>query len=106
MSNLTSPIGLIGKRTQPNLWDAVAFGLIIGLLAAVAHGAHGTVLSLSTIEHGKISLSPWALPGYALRTVMRMAAAMIASLVFTFTFAPLAAKSQRAGQILIPLPCR
>jgi NitT/TauT family transport system permease protein len=94
---------LISKRAQPNVWDGVAFGLIFGLLAAVAHGAHGTILSLSTVEQGKISLSPWALPGYAMRTVMRMAAAMIASLVFTFTFAPLAAKSRRAGQILIPL---
>ncbi len=103
MSDLTSPIALIGKRAQPNLWDAVAFALIIGLLAAVAHGAHGTVMSISAVEQSHISLSPWALPGYAMRTVMRMAAAMVASLVFTFTFAPLAAKSQRAGQILIPL---
>ncbi len=103
MPSLTSPIGLIGKRAQPNLWDAIAFAIIIGLLAAVAHNAHGTVLPISTIEQGRISLSPWALPGYAMRTVMRMAAAMIASLVFTFTYAPLAAKSQRAGQILIPL---
>ncbi len=103
MPDLTSPIGLIGKRAQPNLWDAVAFGLIIGLLAAVAHNAQGTVMSISAVEQGRISLSPWALPGYAMRTVMRMMAAMIASLVFTFTFAPLAAKSQRAGQILIPL---
>jgi NitT/TauT family transport system permease protein len=103
MADLTSPIALIGKRAQPNLWDAVAFGLIIGLLAAVAHNAHGTVLPISAVEQSKISLSPWALPGYAMRTVMRMMAAMIASLVFTFTFAPLAAKSRRAGQIMIPL---
>ena len=103
MVDLTSPIALIGKRAQPNLWDAVAFGLIIGLLAAVAHSAHGTVMSISAVEQSHISLSPWALPGYAMRTVMRMMAAMVASLVFTFTFAPLAAKSQRAGQILIPL---
>jgi NitT/TauT family transport system permease protein len=103
MADLTSPIALISKRAQPNLWDAVAFGLIIGLLAAVAHNAHGTVLPISAVEQSKISLSPWALPGYAMRTVMRMMAAMIASLVFTFTFAPLAAKSRRAGQIMIPL---
>jgi len=103
MAELTWPIGLIGKRAQHNWWDAVAFGIVIGLLAAVAHSAHGTVMSISAVEQGRISLSPWALPGYAMRTVMRMAAAMVASLVFTFTFAPLAAKSQRAGQILIPL---
>ena len=103
LPDLTFPIGLIGKRAQPNWWDAVAFGLIIGLLAAVAHGAHGTVMSIAAVEQARISLSPWALPGYAMRTVMRMMAAMVASLIFTFTFAPLAAKSQRAGQIMMPL---
>ncbi len=43
------------------------------------------------------------LPWYAVRTVLRMLAAMVASLVFTLTYATLAAKSRRAGFVLIPL---
>ncbi|MGD0023196.1 MAG: ABC transporter permease subunit [Xanthobacteraceae bacterium] len=44
-----------------------------------------------------------ALPGYALRTTLRMLAALVASLIFTFTYATLAAKSRRAEVVLIPL---
>jgi len=51
----------------------------------------------------EISLSPLALPGYALRTVLRMLVALLISLLFTFIYATLAAKSRRAGMVLIPL---
>ncbi|HML07054.1 MAG TPA: ABC transporter permease subunit [Xanthobacteraceae bacterium] len=51
----------------------------------------------------EISLSPAALPNYALRTTMRMLAALVASLVFTFVYGTLAAKSRRAEMVLIPL---
>ena len=57
----------------------------------------------SAIHPAAISSSPTALPFYALRTVMRMMAALVASLVFTFTYATLAAKSRRAEMVLIPL---
>jgi len=50
-----------------------------------------------------ISLDPSNLAGYALRTTLRMAAAMLASLVFTFAYASWAARSERAAQVLIPL---
>jgi NitT/TauT family transport system permease protein len=50
-----------------------------------------------------ISLSPAALPGYALRTTMRMLVAMVASLIFTLTYATAAGKSRRAETVLIPL---
>ena len=43
------------------------------------------------------------LPYYALRTALRMFAALVASLVFTFTYATLAAKSRRGEMVLIPM---
>jgi NitT/TauT family transport system permease protein len=43
------------------------------------------------------------LPLDALRTVLRMLAALAASLVFTFAYGALAAKSRRAGQVLLPI---
>ena len=49
-----------------------------------------------------IDLSPASLPGYALRTTLRMAAALVCSLLFTFTYATWAAKSRRAGLVLVP----
>ena len=54
-------------------------------------------------EQPQISLSPLALPAYALRTTLRMLAALVASLIFTFTYATIAAKSRRAEVVLIPL---
>ncbi|MGH7042779.1 MAG: ABC transporter permease, partial [Acetobacteraceae bacterium] len=50
-----------------------------------------------------VHLDPAYLPGYAVRTTLRMFAALVASLLFTFTFATAAAKSRRAGVVLIPL---
>lgn len=43
------------------------------------------------------------LPGYAVRTVLRMLAAMAASLLFTLIYGTLAPKSRRAEIILIPI---
>jgi hypothetical protein len=61
------------------------------------------VAPLVAANQPEISLSPMALPGYALRTTTRMLAALVASLIFTFTYAILAAKSRRAEMVLIPL---
>jgi NitT/TauT family transport system permease protein len=50
-----------------------------------------------------VSLDYWQLPYYAFRTVLRMFAALVASLIFTFTYATLAAKSRRAEMVMIPI---
>ena len=50
-----------------------------------------------------LSLDPWHLPQYAARTTLRMFAALGLSLLFTFTYATWAAKSERAGRVLIPI---
>ncbi len=90
-------------RLRPNSWDLVALPLVLGLVALLAWGS----LAMSARYHlGQpltISLDPWRLPGYALRTVLRMAWALIASLVFSLAYAALAAKSRQAEKLLIPL---
>jgi NitT/TauT family transport system permease protein len=58
---------------------------------------------LEVLDVTPVSLDPWNLPGYALRTTVRMFAALAASLVFTFVYAAVAAKSRRAEQVLIPI---
>ncbi len=93
----------LGRTALPNQYDVLAFALIIAVFIAIAHTSHGLVLPLAAPEATAVSLDYKFLPYYALRTVLRMFAAMAAALVFTFVYATLAAKSRRAGLLLIPL---
>ncbi|MBN3757786.1 ABC transporter permease subunit [Paraburkholderia sp. Tr-20389] len=90
-------------RVLPNRWDFIAFPLIICLIAMAVVGFHETMAPISTLQSAPISLDPSNLPEYALRTTLRMLAAMVASLVFTLVYGTLAAKSRRAGQVLVPI---
>ncbi|RQS33674.1 ABC transporter permease subunit [Burkholderia sp. Bp8992] len=90
-------------RVLPNRWDVVAFPLIIGILAMAIVGFHQTMAPIGVLQTQKISLDPSNLPEYALRTTLRMLAAMVASLAFTLVYGTLAAKSRRAGMVLIPI---
>ncbi len=58
---------------------------------------------LADLATQTISLHPAHLPEYALRTTLRMLAAMALSLIFTFIYGTLAAKSRRAEKVLVPL---
>ena len=89
-------------RLLPNGWDLIALPLVLGTLLLVGRGAHEMAAPLEVTRNAAISLDPGALPGYALRTTLRMFAALLASLLFTFTYATLAAKSRRAELLLIP----
>jgi NitT/TauT family transport system permease protein len=93
----------LGRRRLPNIWDIAAVLCVFGGLVALSQSARGTFVPLSVLEASTITLDPWALPDYALRTTLRMFAALAASLLFTFTYAPLAAKSRRAGLIMVPI---
>ena len=96
-------LSALGGKRLPNIWDVAALFCVFGGLIALAHSARGTLVPLDALEATTISLDPWSLPDYALRTTLRMFAALAASLLFTFTYAPLAAKSRRAGLIMVPL---
>jgi len=93
----------LGQALRPNIWDTVALVLVIGALALIAYGAQQTILPLSTLDVHPVSLDPANLPFYALRTTLRMLLAMVCSIIFTFIYAALAAKSRRAEMVLIPL---
>ncbi len=88
-------------RRLPNLFDIAAIICIGGGIFAFASGARHTVAPLDAMP--AISLDPLYLPGYALRTTLRMFAALACSLLFTFTYATWAAKSRRAGRVLVPV---
>ena len=90
-------------RLRPNTWDLVALPLVLGLLALIAWGSLAMSARYHLGQQLAISLDPWELPEYALRTVLRMAWALVASLIFSLAYAALAAKSRQAEKILIPL---
>lgn len=102
MSRITS-IASVSRRVLPNHWDLVAFAVILAALAAIARAYHGISAPLPPANAPAVSLDYFELPYYALRTALRMFAALAASFVFTFTYATLAAKSRRWELVLIPV---
>jgi len=97
------PISVLRTRYVPGGWDLLAFVLVFAFFIYAAQAARGLAGSLAHLEAVPISLAPSALVGYSARTALRMLIAMSASLVFTFTYATLAAKSRRAEVLLVPL---
>ncbi|MGF6289582.1 ABC transporter permease [Paraburkholderia youngii] len=101
--NLNRTANASARRLLPNGWDFVAFPLIICLIAMASIGFHETLAPMSTLKTQAISLDPANLPEYAMRTTLRMLAAMVASLIFTLVYGTLAARSRRAGLVLVPI---
>ena len=98
----SSPLGLGPRGFVPNVYDVIVFILIAGAFVAVARGAREMAGSLKGLDVASISLDPRNLPEYALRTTLRMFVAILASLIFTFVVATLAAKSRKAEIVIIP----
>jgi NitT/TauT family transport system permease protein len=93
---------LADTRRLPNRWDLAAMVCVFGILAAVAQVARGTLGPLDAPDAIAVHLDPANLPHYALRTTLRMFAALAASLLFTLVYAAMAAKSRRAALVMIP----
>src|ERR1700716_3019137 len=84
------------SRLRPNAWDLVALPLVLGALALLAWGGMAMGAHYQIGDALPISLDPWRLPEYALRTVLRMAASLVVSLAFSFPYAGLAAQTPQA----------
>jgi NitT/TauT family transport system permease protein len=97
------PASVLRSRYVPGGWDLLAFVLVFAFFIYAAEAARGLTGSLAGLQATPISLAPSALIGYAARSALRMLIAMLVSLIFTFTYATLAAKSRRAEVILVPL---
>ena len=102
MSDTSFP-AFASRRRLPNLFDLIAGACILaGLIYVPASRAARSPRSTRPRPPRSAS-TPSVLPGYAVRTTLRMFAALVLSLLFTFTYATRAAKSRRAGLILIPV---
>jgi len=84
-------------------WDIIAVLLILGLLVFLAEASRHLLQPLTELQRQPVSLDPANLPEYAARTTLRMLIAMALSLLFTFTYATLAAKNKNAERLLVPL---
>ncbi|MCS3836072.1 NitT/TauT family transport system permease protein [Pseudomonas sp. JAI111] len=91
------------RRLLPNRWDLIAMPLVIGFLLFFSIGARETWAPIATLQSSVVSLDPANLPEYAMRTILRMLAAMVAALLFTLLYGTLAAKSRRAEKLLVPV---
>ena len=98
----TPLLGLGGLELRPNVYDLAIFVLIAAAFVAMAHGAREIAAPAARLVAEPVTLDPANLPEYALRTTLRMFAAITASLVFTFIVATLAAKSRKAELVIVP----
>ena len=97
------PISVEKVRARLSRWDLIAGLLTLGLLVLLAEASRGLMQPLADLASSPPSLDPINLPAYAGRTTLRMLAAMVGSLLFTFSYATWAAKSRRAELVLLPL---
>jgi len=97
------PISVGGWTRLFSRWDILAILLILGLLVFLAEASRNLFEPLAELQKQPPSLDPRNLPEYAARTTLRMLIAMALSLLFTFTYATLAAKSRSAERLLVPL---
>jgi NitT/TauT family transport system permease protein len=86
-----------------NRWDWALLPLVLATLVLLGYGAAQMARPFELGDVLPLSLNPWQLPYYLLRTTLRMFMALGAALVFSAVFAVLAAKYRAAEQVLVPL---
>ncbi|GGU60911.1 ABC transporter permease [Streptomyces albospinus] len=95
-----------GVWRQPALrWvDVVVAGALVALLYGLLRLAPSlNAPFLPSTAPSSVSTDPSNLPYYAVRSLVRMFAALVASVVFTFLYATAAARLRRAEKVLLPL---
>jgi NitT/TauT family transport system permease protein len=94
--------GLPLSRRPLNWADGVVLLALVGMLATLAWLGHGLWAPFTPDVPPTLELDPWRLPSYAARSLLRMFAALGASLVFTLVVASWAARSARASRVILP----
>ncbi len=86
-----------------NRWDLALLPLVLALLFALAYAGSQMARPYAVGEQLPLTLDPWLLPYYLLRTTLRMFLALGASLVFACAFAAIATKWRAAERVMVPL---
>ncbi|HBF32465.1 ABC transporter permease subunit [Rhizobium sp.] len=93
----------VRRSLMLSLWNVMALLLVVGVIVLIAYGADVSTEPLTALDIAPLSLDPANLPIYAVRTMLRMLAAIVFSLIFTFIYATIAARSRRAEMVMIPI---
>jgi NitT/TauT family transport system permease protein len=86
-----------------NRWDLALLPIVLALFVLLAYGSQQMVRPYAVGETLPLSLEPYYLPYYLLRTTLRMFIALGASMVFSCVFAALTTKYRLAEKVLVPL---
>jgi NitT/TauT family transport system permease protein len=90
---LTPPISAQQRTRAISRWDVLAVLLVLSVLVFFAEASRNLLQPMAELQRIPLSLEPTHLPEYAARTTLRMLLALGLSLVFTFTYATLAART-------------
>lgn len=85
-----------------NRWDLLLLLLVVAAMFFLGWASQQMTRPYAVGEPLLISLAPSNLPGYAMRTILRLFIALILSLIFSLTVGALAAKNRLAEKIIIP----
>ncbi len=94
-------VSVSAPRAWPNRYDIAVFALIAAVLTLIVQAAQDMSLPLARLDVAPVTLDVANLPNYALRTTLRMFAAILASLLFTLGVGALAAKSRKAELVVM-----
>jgi NitT/TauT family transport system permease protein len=95
-------LGLQRGRRAFKWADVVVLLSLVGLLAILAWLGRALWAPFTPDAPPTLELDPWRLPAYAARSLLRMFVALGPSLVFTLVVASWAARSARAGRVILP----
>lgn len=96
----SSDLKVAGRRF--NRFDMLLMMVVVLVLWSLAQTSHQMAVPYSIGQPIDISLSPAFLPGYAMRTVLRMFIALFFSVLVSMILGAWAAKSRKAEQMIIP----
>ncbi|MEI6286615.1 MAG: ABC transporter permease subunit [Bacillota bacterium] len=83
--------------------DFIVITIVLAVLYLIVDLGEGMVVPFSPEHKIAISLSPWELPYYAARSLLRMFIAYFLALLFSLVYGYVAAKNRVAEQILVPI---
>src|SRR5215831_14352176 len=102
MINLRLPQPRVSLPARgPSPVDLVLILALVGLVYALAQAA--SLWTAPLASHVDIDLSAGSLPGYALASVIRMAAAYLLSMTFSLVYGRLTASGPWAERLLLPV---
>lgn len=85
-----------------NRWDLLLLVIVLAIFFFLGWTSEQMGRPYALGEPLHISLDPLNLPGYALRTVLRLFIALMFSVIFSFIVGTIAAKNRHAERIIIP----